>query len=49
MQNQPFFARPVHLLRAEALCVLLASCAAYHLLFPHHWIKTLVRMEYCSR
>jgi hypothetical protein len=38
MQNQPFFVRPVHLLRAEALCILFAACGAYHLLFPHHWV-----------
>lgn len=38
MQVQPFFSRPVYLLRAEALCGLFASCAAYHLLFPHHWM-----------
>jgi hypothetical protein len=38
MQHQPPFARPFYLLRAEALCVLLATCGAYHLLFPHHWI-----------
>jgi len=38
MQRQPSFSRPVYLLRAEALCVLSASCGAYHLLFPHHWV-----------
>jgi hypothetical protein len=38
MQNQPLFARPVYLLRAEALCFLVASCGAYHLIFPHHWV-----------
>jgi hypothetical protein len=38
MQLQPPFARPFYLLRAEALCVLLAACSAYHLLFPHHWV-----------
>jgi hypothetical protein len=38
MQSQPPFSRPTYLLRAEALCVLSASCGAYHLLFPHHWV-----------
>jgi Domain of unknown function (DUF4260) len=38
MQSQPPFSRPVYLLRAEALCALFASCGAYHLLFPHHWV-----------
>jgi hypothetical protein len=38
MQSQPSFSRPVYLLRTEAFCVLFASCGAYHLLFPHHWV-----------
>jgi Domain of unknown function (DUF4260) len=38
MRSQPSFSRPIYLLRAEALCVLSASCGAYHLLFPHHWV-----------
>jgi hypothetical protein len=38
MQSQPSFSRPVYLLRAEAFCALFASCGAYHLLFPHHWV-----------
>ncbi len=38
MQSQPPFSRPAYLLRAEALCVLSASCGAYHLVFPHHWV-----------
>ncbi len=38
MQRQPPLSRPVYLLRAEALCLLSASCGAYHLLFPHHWV-----------
>ena len=38
MKSQPSLFRPVTLLRAEALCVLFASCGAYHLLFPHHWV-----------
>ncbi len=38
MQLQPPFARPANLLRVEAFCALFASCGAYHLLFPHHWI-----------
>ena len=38
MQKQPLLFRPVSLLRAEALCVLVASCTAYHLWFPHHWV-----------
>ena len=38
MPHQPLFSRPVYLLRAEAFCVLFASCDAYHLLFPHHWV-----------
>jgi hypothetical protein len=38
MSLQPPFSRPVFLLRAEALSVLFVACAAYHLLFPHHWV-----------
>jgi hypothetical protein len=38
MNNQPLISRPVYLLHAEALCLLLASCGAYHLLYPHHWV-----------
>ena len=38
MTNQPLIARPVYLLHTEALCFLFASCGAYHLLFPHHWV-----------
>lgn len=30
--------QPVYLLRTEACCFLFASCGAYHLLFPHHWV-----------
>jgi hypothetical protein len=39
MTTQPMFIRPVFLLQAEALCLFFASCGAYHLLFPHHWVK----------
>lgn len=38
MSDQSIISRPVYLLHAEALCVLVASCGAYHLLFPHHWV-----------
>ena len=38
MTSKPIFARPVVLLQAEALCSLVASCIAYHLLYPHHWV-----------
>jgi hypothetical protein len=38
MESQPLISRPVVLLRAEALCVLVAACGAYHLLYPHHWL-----------
>ena len=38
MSEQPIISRPVSLLHAEALCVLVASCGEYHLLFPHHWV-----------
>ena len=38
MRNQPLISRPVYLLHAEAFCFLFASCGAYHLLFPHHWV-----------
>lgn len=38
MRVQPFVVRPVFLLHVEALCGLVASCAAYQLLFPHHWV-----------
>jgi len=38
MSNQPLIAQPAYLLQAEAVCVLVASCGAYHLLFPHHWV-----------
>ena len=37
MPDQPLISRPVSLLHAEALCILFASCGAYHLLFPRHW------------
>ncbi len=30
--------RPIHLLRAEALCLLVAACGAFHVVFPHHWL-----------
>jgi len=30
--------RPVSLLHAEAFCFLVASCSAYHFLFPHRWV-----------
>ena len=33
-----FLSNPAVLLRAEAACVLFVSMAAYHLLFPHHWV-----------
>ncbi len=36
--TQPTIFRPFSLLHAEALCFLFASCGAYHLLFPHHWV-----------
>jgi hypothetical protein len=38
MASQPMLIRPVFLLHAEGLCFFFASCGAYHLLFPHHWI-----------
>lgn len=38
MRHQPIIFRPGILLRAEALLVLFAACAAYHLWFPHHWV-----------
>lgn len=38
MKSESFPFRPVHLLHAEALCLLFASCGAFHLLFPHHWV-----------
>lgn len=38
MTNQPPPSRPANLLQGEALCVLIASFVAYHLLFPHHWV-----------
>ena len=38
MTTQPTIIRPFSLLHAEALCFLFASCGAYHLLFPHHWV-----------
>ena len=38
MDNQPLISRPVYLLHAEGFCFLFASCGAYHLLFPHHWV-----------
>jgi len=37
MTQRPLL-RPVVLLRAEALCFLVASCGVYHMLFPHHWV-----------
>ncbi len=37
MTRQLSIVRPAFLLRAEAGCALLASCLAYHWLFPHHW------------
>lgn len=30
--------QPFYLLRTEAFCALFASCAAYHLWFPDHWV-----------
>lgn len=38
MTKQPLIFRPVSLLHIEALCFLFASCEAYYLLFPYHWI-----------
>lgn len=38
MTQRPLILGPVVLLHAEALCFLLASCGAYHLLFPGHWV-----------
>jgi hypothetical protein len=38
MLKQPMLFRPVLLLHAEAFCFLVAACAAYHLLFSHHWV-----------
>jgi hypothetical protein len=38
MMKQRLISRPVLLLHAEALCFLVASCGAYHFLFPHHWV-----------
>ncbi len=38
MSSQLPLFRPAVLLRAEALCLLIAACGAFHLLFPHHWV-----------
>ena len=38
MTTQPRILRPSFFLRAEALCFFFASCEAYHLLFPSHWV-----------
>jgi hypothetical protein len=38
MKDQPLIFRPGILLRAEALLVLFAACAAYNHWFPHHWV-----------
>ena len=38
MSSQPSLLRPIYLLQAEALSLLIAACAAFNLLFPHQWM-----------